>query len=157
MPPFNPNVAANSAITEVLPKDEYLLTAFEPKAFSRKYKDKDGNEQELIGVRFPMKVADGTHSGKKVYPEFTLNNDGGLGAFKRFLMAILGFEATPAGEQAFNEKHGALDYTIDADSGHLGDAYRLATGKAVYCTLDSRSGNDGAVYQSYKTWRRTNS
>lgn len=154
MPEFNPNLMANNAITEVLPKDEYTLTIFEPKAYSRKF-TKDGVEQEIIGVRYPMKVADGVHVGKRVFPEFSLNSDAGLGAFIRFLMAALGFEPTAEGEKKFKEQYGAVDYKLDPDSGHLGDAYRLVTGKAVHCILDSRT-TDGKEYQSFKTWRRTN-
>lgn len=158
MPDFNPQTAlmANSAITEVLPKDEYLLAVFEPKAFSRTFKDKNTTEDvTIIGVRYPVKVNDGPHAGKKAFPEFSLNNDSGLGAFIRFLMAVTGFEPTPTGEAAFKEKYGTLDYNINPDTGHLGDAYRLATGKVVYCTMDSRN-TDGKDYQSFKTWRRTN-
>lgn len=158
MPPFNPNVAANSAITEVLPKNEYLLTLFEPKVFSRKYNDKDGVEQELIGVRYPARVAEGDHNGKKCFPEFVMSNDGGVGSFKRFAMACLGFESTGEGEAKFNEQYGNLDFMLDAETGHLGDAYRLVTGKAVYCTMDVRTDkNDTSKeYQSYKSWSRAN-
>lgn len=156
MPDFNPNLMANNAITEVLPKDEYTLAIFEPKAFSRKFNDKQtGAEVEILGVRYPMKVADGVHSGKRVFPEFTLNNDAGLGAFIRFLMATLGFEPTAEGEKKFKEQYGNIDYNMNAETGHLGDAYRLVTGKVVHCILDSRT-TDGKDYQSFKTWRRTN-
>lgn len=165
MPPFNPNVTGTSAITEVLPKDEYLLTIFEPKIFKRDWKNKDGQDVHVAGLRYPVKVKEGQYQDKRQFCEFTLiqvtdgkieTSEAGVAAFKRFLMACLGNEPTAEGEKKFNDEYAAKDWSLDEDSGAMGDVYRLAVGKNAYCTLDIRPGDNGAQFQKFGSWSRVN-
>ena len=166
MPPFNPNVTGTSAIAEVLPKDEYLLTIFEPKIFKRDWKEKGtGNDIHAVGLRYPVKVKEGHMQDKRQWCEFTLiqvNNgvaetsEAGVSAFKRFLMACLGYEPTAEGEQKFNSEYNDKDWSLDEDSGAMGDVYRLAVGKSAYCTLDIRPGENGTQFQKFGAWSRVN-
>jgi hypothetical protein len=156
MPTFTPNASKITALMTVLPKDDYEFIVGQPKPYSRTYTDKEGNVQPLVGVGYPLRVAEGTHKDERLYFNAGTENDISMSGSKRFLMACLGFKLDAEGEQAFNEKYSDdAIWTFDPDSGAVGDIWREVVGKRVVCGVDIRTTEKG-TFQSFKSWRSIN-
>ena len=138
-PRYEPDLTKISATFELFSKGEYEFLVGEPKGFEQTTKTGKNAGQQSIGVRYPIVLGEETNghkAGSKNSINCYIHNDGSMGFSKQFLMACLGYPITNAGERKFDEDFRGQDWSVDADTGAVGDVWRQATGKRVRITAD---------------------
>lgn len=150
MPRYNYDPSKVQSSIEVFPKDDYEFVLGSPKSFIRQ----NSKGEDSYGVRFSVEVAAGAYKGKRTVFTCYLHSEGAQSMSKRFQMAAYGFKSNSEGEQAFNEKFGGLDWSIDPESGSVGEAWQKMAGTRVVGVLDIGKNNQtGEPQQDFKSWR----
>ena len=172
MPRYEPDLTQVSANIEVLPAGDYEFSIMEPKSFEKNKKDKEGNEipgSVSVGIRYPIKVEnviseglDPNLVGKRQFNSVYIHNEGGMQFAKRFLMAALGSGGNGCGgcveaERAFDASDRGSDWSVDPESGAVGDVWREAVGQrivgALGVQLQTLGANQGEPQQTFEGWR----
>jgi len=139
MPRYEPDLSKISATFELFSKGEYEFGVGEPKGFEQTTKTGKNAGQQSIGVRYPIVLGEETNGHKKGSKNSIncyIHNDGSMGFSKQFLMACLGYAINNAGERQFDEDFRGRDWSVDTETGAVGDVWREATGKRVIITAD---------------------
>jgi hypothetical protein len=172
MPRYEPDLTQVTANIEVLPKGDYEFSISEPKSFEKAKKDREGNEipdQKSVGIRYPIKVEnvlseglDPNLVGKRQFASVYIHNEGGMQFAKRFLMSALGYGGNSSSERAeaeraFNEAYRGRDWSVDPESGAVGDVWREAVGQRIVGSLNiqvqTMGQNVGEMQQTFDGWR----
>ena len=150
---YNPNVIGSNAAILLLPKSDQRFIVGEPKTFARK-KVEDGIEKDIFGVSYGLRVKGGDYADKTIPLQFYMHTEGGLGMAKQFVMAACGFEITPEAEAEFNSVYADADWSLDPETGELGDMWRKPAGSLVDASVDQKANrnNPAQMNQTFK-WR----
>ncbi len=134
-PRYEPDLTAVAAALELFEKGNFEFVIGEPKAFQRE----NDKGQLSVGVRYPISLAEETNGHKKGSKQIFscyIHTDGGMTFSKRFVMAALGFKNTSQSEREFDAQYKGADWSIDPDTGAVGDVWRQPAGRRITCSLD---------------------
>ncbi len=152
MPRFEFDPTKVAANIEVYPKGDYEFIVGEPKAYIKK----SGEDQhDSYGTRYALTIAlPDEYKGKRTVYSTYLQSEGGQSMAKQFMMAVLGYGKGKAEENRFDSDMRGKDWSLDFETGGVGDMYRELTGKRVIGTLDVQiNKNTGDEMQNFKGWR----
>ena len=135
MPRYEPDLTAVSAALDLFEKGDWEFSIGEPKAFERT------NEKGKLsaGVRYLLSLAEehnGHKKGSKQMFSCYIHTDGAMTFSKRFVMAALGFKNTSEDERLFDEQFKGADWSVDPDTGAVGDVWRQPAGRRIVCSLE---------------------
>ena len=139
MPRYDADLSKISATFELFSKGEYEFLVGEPKAFEQTTKTGKNAGQQAIGIRYPIVLGEETNGHKKGAKNMIncyIHNDGSMAFAKQFLMACLGYPLNSGGEHKFDEDYRGRDWSIDTETGAVGDVWREANGRRVIVTVD---------------------
>ena len=152
-PRYEHDPTKHSAALTVFPKGEYEFVVGKPKAFERQARA----GHQSIGLRFPLKCANGPMEGKKTVFSIYLHSDGGAQMAKRFQMAVGGFAVNEANEAAYDAQAAGKDWSFDPADGSVGAAWAEYEGVHVICDVDVRieknDKDEEVQQQEWGTWR----
>lgn len=152
MPRFTPNMSKETAGVPVLAKDDYEFIIREGKPFARQ----NAKSEDVWGVMFIIECAtDGQYKGKNIPISLYMHTENSGSLNKQFLMAALGFDNNPTGEDAFNAQYNDDDgYAVDTDNGILGEYWKSAIGKRVNASVSVVPQRDDPSQQQNRfKWR----
>lgn len=151
---FDPSTVVASI--EVFPKQEYEVQIGEPKSFKRTAGD---DNHDSFGVRFPINLKrPDEFNGKRTVYSIYLQSEGGQAMGKQMLMAALGYGKGTAEEKRFDADARGKDWSLDFETGGVGDAWREVTGKRAIVALDiAKNNRTGDPMQQFGGWRPINS
>lgn len=172
-PRYEPDLTQVTANIEVLPAGDYEFVISEPKCFERNKRNRETGEeipdQFSAGVRYPIKVEnviseglDPNLVGKRQFATVYIHNEGGMQFAKRFLMAALGYGGNTSNERAeaekaFDEAYRGRDWSVDPETGAVGEVWREAVGQHIVGTLgvamQEFGQNQGDPVQTFDGWR----
>jgi hypothetical protein len=153
MPVFGGDITSSKAVSPPLEKGLYTFTVGDPQVFSRFNK----KNEEVYGIKFPLRVTDGPEADHLIFYDTYFHSEGGVGAAKRFAMAVMGYKVDEASERKFNNEHGKDQEAmhIDFAEKELGDFWKSLGGKNVVGDLDITTsmyeGNE-QLQQKFKKW-----
>lgn len=153
MPRYDFDPSKISSTITVLPKDDYEFVVGEPKPFIYQVKSTGADK---YGVRFPLTVAEGPATGKRVFFSADQDSDIGRQVSKAFMMAACGYGRTEDEENRYNAETADKDFSFDTDTSMVGDGWRMAMGQRVVCSLDINVDKQDASkqYQKFGTFRK---
>lgn len=134
-PRYEPDLTAVAAALELFEKGAWEFSVGEPKAFQRE----NDKGQLSVGVRYLLSLAEETNGHKKGSKQMFscyIHTDGAMTFSKRFVMAALGYRNTSQEERRFDETYKGADWSVDPETGAVGDAWRQPAGRRVNCSLD---------------------
>ncbi len=148
-PRYEPDLTAVAATLEQFEKGDFEFGIGEPKSFQRT----NDKGQLSVGVRYPLALSEESNGHKKGAKQMFscyIHTDGGMTFSKRFIMAALGFKNTSQDERVFDEKYKGADWSIDPETGAVGDVWRQPAGRRITASLDvGVNPNTGEPSQQY--------
>lgn len=150
MPRFVSDPTKDTAGFPILPKGDYEVRIGEPKPFYG-----EGNNGVNHGVAYLLtveKADDPSLVGSKIYQRCYQHSQGAKDFCKSFIIAAAGYNANE--ERTFNEAANGADWSYDTDSGEVGEAWRLLSGKTVIVSLSiGKNKQTQADQQNIDGWR----
>jgi hypothetical protein len=154
---YEPDLTKVQSSIPIFPKGTYEYSVGEPKAFGGTNRKGDPK----LGVRYSVRceeVHDGDQKfkGKRTIVSLYVHTEDAQGMAKRFILAALGYAVNEQGEKEFDAEYKGRDWSIDPETGAVGDVWREPTGKRVLSDCDIQAGDEGAQFQAF-SWRPLNS
>ena len=147
MPRYDADPTSLTAVIAVLDKGEYELLIGEPKGFEKPKKNAAPGDPLTAGVRYPQTVAEGPEKGARTFYTCYIHTPDALAFAKQYVMTALGFHLTKEDEKRFNDQYRGSDWSVDPESGGVGDVWREVTGKRVIAVVDTTLAEDGVTLQ----------
>lgn len=133
----------NVSTNNTHPKDDYEVEVLSVKYNKQEIKQGDRAGQLMHKVTVNTKIittvnGDPTRAGKPVRIDFIVDEDAeSFNRIVRFIMACHGIKAgTDEADMEFKEKFQGYDFSVDPDSGTLGNGYNVLVKQRVIVSLD---------------------
>src|SRR3982751_862294 len=145
---FDPSTVAASI--ETFPKGEYEVIVGEPKTFVRQAGE---DKHDSFGIRYSLVIKQpDEYDGKRTVFSTYYQSEGSQAMAKQFMMAVLGYGKGKPEEERFDRDVRGKDWSIDFESGTVGEMYRELTGKRVIGSFDiTKNANTGDPMQQFKS------
>lgn len=155
-PVFDGDITKARAVTPPLDPGVYTFELSEPTAFYRKNK----KDEEVYGVKFPMRVTGGEYDQRLVFFDTYFHSSGGIGAAKRFAMAVMGHKVDEAAEAQFDKDYNTTPeqkdaMNIDFEQKELGEFWKSLGGRNVVGVLSVSVNNyegQETLQQKFNRW-----